>query len=241
MPSFLQANWAARTGSAWEPAFNALDQSWLRLAAVLALAPSMGSGAIIRSAGEKLPPAGFKTQNGWVHMGQFAMPAPLAPPRAINLMADPGVDIPRLEMHVRYSADGQHWTTWKPLKREVAPKASFALNLSVPKKDVESFDSLYLKWLDTRPHRAGDFWEFSRWAQRAAPDYFKTHIPFIGFLDLRARAPGLLKRMGEVEINMGWGESGVTPFNPPPDPLQWDSRDRGKWTFPKLSDLRSTK
>lgn len=155
----------------------------------------------------------------WLQSGKF--PAGLAwrPPRSANVNVQVFgrasiADFP-LEGYVRYGCDGAHWSTWyhmKPAEKR-PPDAihSYTAHIWLPSVAGEEYEMLMRQWQKTDPDWPSDEDALCRWILKRKPDFFRDHVPFIGYIEIRLEDNGLRDAISITRISVAtsWGVGGL--------------------------------
>jgi len=141
-------------------------------------------------------------------------------------------------VYVRYSPDLKNWSSWQALQdkhrdwqeRNKAGKYQYHVQLRVPDKEREQYNDYYRQYMRMDVPWQSDEEAAVKWILTQEPDFFKKHIPFIGYIQflcetsMRANQP-----LSEMKIGISWGVGGR--HSPPKDESVYKNRDMIPWRY----------
>lgn len=146
-------------------------------------------------------------------------------------------------VYVRYSPDLKNWSSWQVLQdkhrdwqeRKKAGKHQYHVQLRVPDKEREEYNSYYSRYSKMDVPWTCDEEAAVKWILTQEPDFFKKYIPFIGYIQflcetsMRANQP-----LSEMKISIAWGVGGLHSI--PKDESVYKNRDNTPWRY-KVPDM----
>lgn len=152
-------------------------------------------------------------------------------------------------VYVRYSPDMKNWSSWHAMQdkhrdweaRNKAGSYQYDIRLQIPHKERQAYNDYYGQYMKMDVPWQSDEEAAVKWILTQEPDFFKKHIPFIGYVQflcetsIRANQP-----LSEIKIGIGWGVGGLHSI--PKDESVYKNRGNIPWRFKapdeKINPLR---
>jgi len=143
--------------------------------------------------------------------------------------------------YVRYSSNGEHWSTWQTLKSSLQAKKgtpdaerSYSGSISVPRMEMNEYRAKQREYSKLDVPWASDEHALCEWIVKSDPKFFETNLPFAGFVQIYVE--GSLhggSRLKSVAVQHTTSTSGL--HTPPKDPKARKKREgsRAFWTVKK--------
>lgn len=153
----------------------------------------------------------------------YAQLSPAAPLVSNGQTSFPGAG----RMFARYSPDTKHWSTWQvlglPLSTELEACGSgyprcytFSGELIVSQQDRREFDELCSEYQKLSGYSTDE--ACVRWILKSQPDFFATHLPFIGYVQFLYEAVFAGgQRIERLTIHISYGGARPPPGYDPDD------------------------
>ena len=97
------------------------------------------------------------------------------------------------QVYIRHGADRKHWSNWMLLTPgntglhdpHPTDQSTYTITLQVPEVDRKRFGALYQDWKKADPNWDDDVDAYARWLLKQDPAFFRKHLPFIGYVQIR--------------------------------------------------------
>ncbi|MBL7214372.1 MAG: hypothetical protein ISS71_01705 [Phycisphaerae bacterium] len=141
-------------------------------------------------------------------------------------------------VYVRYSPDLKNWSSWHALQdkhpdwqaRKKAGIHQFYIQLQVPHKERQKYNDYFSQYLKMDVPWQSDEEAMVKWMLTKEPDFFKKHIPFIGYIQFLCEASMWANQpLSQMKISIGWGVGGLHSL--PKDESVYKNRDNIPWRY----------
>jgi hypothetical protein len=131
----------------------------------------------------------------------------------------------------RYSPDAKNWSSWQALQQQEKAKTSdpqqgiiFKGEVGVPQRERKEYGNLLSEYSTLDVPWNCDEEAAVKWILAKDPDFFKKHVPFVGYVEFLFEFPFYDEgRLTKFEAEMGVGLGGVHTIPKDPNAL----KDRG--------------
>jgi hypothetical protein len=142
------------------------------------------------------------------------------------------------DVHVRYSPDLEHWSTWQVFQtsepqsnaEKQNPGRHFSGTVRVPYSERDQYGKLISEYARLDVQWKSDEDAAVRWILDKEPDFFAKQLPFIGYVQFRYEA-GFYggQRVTSFKADVSYGMSGI--HSAPKDKDAYKDRDSLPWSF----------
>jgi hypothetical protein len=190
-------------------------------------------------------------RDGWIHTAPLALGLSWRPPFAISIRVSIQPEIEEIvlgngqtslpyqgDIYVRYSPDAMNWSTWQALGQDKPqsntaiqdPGRDFIGTVRVPYSEREEYQKLLQEYAELDVPWRSDEDAAVRWILASYPNFFETHLPFIGYIEFLYEGSfhgG--QRITSFRAEITYGMSGLH-YSPEDDSIYAD-RDSRPWSF----------
>ncbi|MHB0999533.1 MAG: hypothetical protein ACYC27_09825 [Armatimonadota bacterium] len=170
----------------------------------------------------------------WVQTDKFPVGMAWRPPKGasttLTINGSVVTGLYRMNAFIRYSVDGEHWSTWYNLEQQkpisVDGPHIYKGRIQLPQIASERYDKLEQEWNKLNPQVSDNADTVARWIAKQYPSFFSQEMPFLGYAQIRLEFGASRVSIKDISVDMSWGTSGIMRVLP----SSQDSH-RIKWHF----------